>query len=464
MTLDRYEPVLSVPSGGDNSYPGLVWHDGLLWMSYYSSHEGKSAIYLARIKVPLEAESLGSRVEPFVDDYLIDRLGGTARLVVQKPEPKEVVLRTDRPWEGNTSAYFTIFDDDGTYRMYYRGADFDVAKKKPSHREVTCYAESKDGLVWTKPNLGLVAFDGSTQNNILRDGPGSHNFTPFKDDRPGCPPRVRYKCLALVKGGLMALRSADAIHWEPLTAAPVITRGVFDSQNLAFWDAHAGTYREYHRVFSGGIRGIMTGTSDDFLKWTDPVLLEYPETPPEHLYTNAIRPYFRAPHILIGFPTHFLPATEQTEPTFMASRDGKVFHRYTDPVIPTTAADRDGNRSNDMTWGLVQLPGQSRELSVYATEAYYAGPAGRIRRFAYRLDGFVAPHAGPEGGEAVTRPVRFQGRKLVVNFRSAPAEKFGSNYSTLPGQPYPVYMAADCREPARPTRSPRPWHGPEATT
>ena len=43
---------LKLPSGGDTSYPGLVWHDGLLWVSYYSSHEGKTSIYLARIKVP----------------------------------------------------------------------------------------------------------------------------------------------------------------------------------------------------------------------------------------------------------------------------------------------------------------------------------------------------------------------------------------------------------------------------
>jgi len=46
-----YEPVLTLPSGGDCSYPGMVWHDGLLWMSYYSSHEGKANIYLAKIRV-----------------------------------------------------------------------------------------------------------------------------------------------------------------------------------------------------------------------------------------------------------------------------------------------------------------------------------------------------------------------------------------------------------------------------
>ncbi|MCI0700393.1 MAG: glycoside hydrolase [Planctomycetia bacterium] len=47
----KLEEALKLPSGGDTSYAGFVWHDGVLWMSYYSSHEGKSAIYLAKVKV-----------------------------------------------------------------------------------------------------------------------------------------------------------------------------------------------------------------------------------------------------------------------------------------------------------------------------------------------------------------------------------------------------------------------------
>ena len=43
---------LTLPSGGDTSYAGLVWHEGLLWMSYYSSHKGKTSIYLAKVKLP----------------------------------------------------------------------------------------------------------------------------------------------------------------------------------------------------------------------------------------------------------------------------------------------------------------------------------------------------------------------------------------------------------------------------
>lgn len=47
-TLTEFLPL---PSGGDTSYPGLVWHDNLLWVSYYSSHERKTSIYLAKVKL-----------------------------------------------------------------------------------------------------------------------------------------------------------------------------------------------------------------------------------------------------------------------------------------------------------------------------------------------------------------------------------------------------------------------------
>ncbi len=45
------QPVVTLPSGGDTSYPGLLWHDNFLWVSYYSSHEGKTSIYLAKVSV-----------------------------------------------------------------------------------------------------------------------------------------------------------------------------------------------------------------------------------------------------------------------------------------------------------------------------------------------------------------------------------------------------------------------------
>src|SRR5205814_509945 len=153
------------------------------------------------------------------------------------------------------------------------------------------------------------------------------NFTPFKDAYPKAAADARYKALASGKGGLLALKSADGLRWTLMRDAPVITRGAFDSQNLAFWDTEAGKYREYHRGFRGGVRDIMA-------------------------------------------------------------------------------------------CGLLSLPGKSDELSAYATEAYYAGPAGRLRRFRYRADGFVAAEAG--GGELLTRPLRFRGDRLVLNYATRP--------------------------------------------
>lgn len=44
-----FTEALALPSGGDTSYAGLVWHDGVLYVSYYSSHEEKTAIYLAQV-------------------------------------------------------------------------------------------------------------------------------------------------------------------------------------------------------------------------------------------------------------------------------------------------------------------------------------------------------------------------------------------------------------------------------
>jgi hypothetical protein len=450
MTVDGgYQPVLTFSSSGDTSYPGLVWHDGVLWMSYYSSHEGKTQIYLAKIQVPLEAEDIGSRLEPLVDDYLLDRLSGSAKLVVQRPEPQEVVLTADKPWEGNTSAYYTLIDDTdgqggGKYRLYYRGSHWDEKAKKGAHPEVTCYAESTDGIHFSKPELGLFEFNGSKANNIVWGNEGTHCFTPFKDNNPKCSPDARFKAVTALPGraGLLPLKSADGIHWTAMADKPVITKGAFDSQNLAFWDEHLGKYRGYHRMFRT-VRDIMTETSDDFLHWTEPEFLDYPDSPPEHLYTNTIRNYSGAPHILIGFPTRFLPAKEQTEPTFMVSRDGQTFRRYTEGVIPTTApANRDGNRSNYMAWGLVQLMGEPAAWSVYAKEAYYTGTGSRLRRFTYRPDGLVALTAGAEGGEAITRPIKFQGKKLVLNYRANSGGSVGVELQDAEGKSISPYSAA----------------------
>lgn len=392
--------------------------------------------------------NIGSRRELFVDRHLIDKITDGASLQLHRPKPREVVLTTDKPWEGNTCAYYTIFQDGDRYRMYYRGSHYDEKTKKAAHREVTCYAESTDGIHWTKPNLGLFEFDGSKQNSIVWDGIGTHCFVAFKDENPNAPTDARYKAIsANGRKGLYVFKSPDGIHWSLLRDKPVITEGYFDSQNLAFWDPHAKIYREYHRTFVDGVRAIMTGTSTDFVNWSKPVLLKFPGAPKQHLYTNAVRVYERAPHLLIGFPTRFLPNQDsRVEPVFMSSRDAVTFHRWPDAVVPEDAPkDRGGNRSNYMAWGLVQTPGNDKEYSVYATEAYYTGPDSRVRRFTYRVDGFVSAHADKQGGEIVTKPITFYGKRLAVNFATSTGGEIQVELQDISGEPIQQLSLKKCR-------------------
>ena len=94
----------------------------------------------------------------------------------------------------------------------------------------------------------------------------------------------------------------------------IITDGYFDSQNLIFWDEVRGEYREYHRDFVSG-RDIKTAVSGDFMSWPDPEWISYSPGRVSELYTNGVLPYYRAPHIFLGFPTRYVDRgwTESTD-------------------------------------------------------------------------------------------------------------------------------------------------------
>ncbi len=276
---------------------------------------------------------IGSQRELFVDASLVERLSPLAELRLNHPTAQDVALVTDEAWEGNATNYVTVFQDGEKYRMYYRGshASYLSGKDRPSTPDLYCYAESADGIHWTKPKLGLFAHQGSKQNNIVWDGVGAHAFVPFRDANPSAASDAKYKALGVggSKHGLYAFKSADGLHWSLMHPEPIITKGAFDSQNLAFWDAQRGEYREYHRDFREG-RDIRTSASPDFLHWSDPEFLsysavidpghvsgqpadvkdpvgaKYPAGRVSELYTNQIGPYYRAPNLLLGFPTRYI--------------------------------------------------------------------------------------------------------------------------------------------------------------
>lgn len=440
---------------------------------------------LAAVSSAAEPIDIGSRLELFADSHLIESVQRDARRQLHSPIPREISIKMDKPWEGNAVNYVTVLRDRDTYRMYYRGADVVYSKDgyKDSHREVTCYAESKDGIQWTKPMLRMFDFNGSKENNIVWDGIGHHNFTPFQDENPAAGPNGKYKAIGYADktdgkvAGLYALQSPDGIHWSLMSPDPVITNGKFDSQNLAFWDKTRGEYREYHRGALKG-RDIMTGTSKDFLHWTEPVFLSYSPGRVSELYTNEIIPYYRAPHIFLGFPTRYvdkgwtksaeaLPRPEYrhlratksrregtavTDGMFMASRDGLEFTVWPESFI------RPGLRKTDMwfygdayqNWGLVETKSHIEdapdEISVYVTENTMQERMAYMRRYSIRVDGFVSLTAPLSGGEVLTKPIRFKGKQLMVNYSTSAAGTVRVQIEDQSGHAMKGFSFADSEE------------------
>lgn len=445
-----------------------------------------------------DAIDIGSRRELFVDDFLIEQLRGKAEQRLHQPQIREIVLTHDAPWEGSGSGYHSIFQDGGKYRMYYKSWQLSVTPGKvdtTEHPLFTAYAESDDGIHWRKPELGLHDFNGSKANNIVIPHGKMGNVNPdgghpavFKDENPAAPADAKYKAVVRSHSpkGLLALKSADGVRWSPMADAPVITAGAFDSQNLAFWDAASGVYRAYWRIFTGGVtdeknwkpaghRAIRTATSKDFIHWENQRDVSYVDSPSEQLYTNQVKPYHRAPHLLLGFPTRYiergwtdstreLPERENrewrskandrygmavTEGLFMASRDGVKFKRWNDAFLPP-GIERPGTWNYGhqyIAWHPVEtksaLEGAPNELSFYATESYWTGRSSELRRYTLRLDGFVSIHAPMSGGELTTRAFTFTGRSLTMNFATSAAGGVQVEIQDEDGQAIPGFALTD---------------------
>ena len=463
------------------------------------------SIWLLLILVawPARAEdvlSIGSRRELFVDDLLIERLDNVER-VLHHPRPQEISIEHDAPCEGSGSGYHSVFRDGDLYRMYYKAWNLDVSEGKldtSAHPLYCCYAESDDGIHWRKPNLGIHEFHGSTANNIVivsgRIGAVNADAghpAVFKDENPNCPPDARYKAIIRSAGprGLLVFKSHDAVHWSPMSDGPVITEGAFDSQNLAFWDPVRSEYRAYWRIFTAGVttenawrpsgyRAIRTATSPDLMNWGPYADLTYVDSPPEHLYTNQIKPYYRAPHIFIGFPTRYvergwsesmraLPerkhrelraatqlryGTALTEGLLMSSRDGVKFQRWNEaflrPGIQRSGTWNYGQQY--IAWHVVEtrssLAGAPNELSLYAGESYWTGGASAVRRYTLRIDGFVSVSAPFSGGELLTKAIVFDGEALSLNFSTSAAGGIRIEIQRPDGQPLPGFSLDQCNE------------------
>ena len=440
---------------------------------------------VAAFAVATEPIAIGDRRELFVDDFMVDSMKNVT-LKMHEPVRREVSITFDKPWEGNGGGYTTVFQDGDKYRMYYHAWQIPGSEPNvPEHRLTMAYAESPDGIKWTRPNLGLFECNGSKNNNIILNdikGTSPHDLSPFLDKNPKAKPEGKYKAIGLAHElkpmGLWAFQSPDGVHWSLMKDGPVYTKGIFDTQNIAYWSEREKQYVMFYRVFVNGVRHIERAVSDDFINWKREGLLDFGDggpTPTEQFYVNQIKPYYRAPHILIGFPARYcergntvstdkLPEQKSrkhrakahkrygyavTDSVMITSRDGKKFRRSNEAFL------RPGPRTkhnwsygdNYIAWHVVETAPTDddtpREMSLYATESYFTENSSRIRRYTMRLDGFVSAHAKHEPGELVTKPFTFDGKRLSLNFGTAAPGYLKVELQTADGKPIPGFTEAD---------------------
>ena len=413
---------------------------------------------------------LGTRREIFVDQALIHSLD-SLQLVLHEPRDEGPVLQFDHPWEGLFCGYATVIHDGDLYRLYYRGLP--EAQADGSRSECTCYAESSDGIHWTKPDLGLFEVHGTRENNVvLADAaPVTHNFCPFLDTNPAAPPEQRFKGVGgTSKSGLIAYVSADGVLWTKLRDEPVFVDSgwVFDSQNVPFWSAAENCYVLYYRRSSDRVRAIARSTSPDFFTWTEPEQMTYSDTdsgtPSHHLYTNQTQPYFRAPHIYLATAARFMPGRQvitdeqaaeinvhpgyfkdTADAVLMSSRGGSRYDR-TFPgsfIRPGIGLENWVSRTNYPALNIVQTG--PTEMSLYVNQNY-GQPTAHLRRYSMRLDGLASVRAPYEGGTLLTWPLTFSGSQLLLNFSTSAAGGMRVEIQDDAGNPIPGYTLDDCQE------------------
>lgn len=416
---------------------------------------------------------IGSRLELFVDEALIEDTKGEIRQVLNRPVSAGTVLRMDAPWEGNTSFYPNIVEVAGKYWMYYRGVgapEYVVRKHlepgeavmEDRHPETVCLAESPDGVHWKKPELGLREWEGSKANNIvlLADDFAkrvAHNFTVFVDGNPEVPESERFKAVGGVHE-LYGFVSPDGLNWKPAQEEPILRDGKFDSQNVVFWDAERGHYVAVYRDFIHGVRTIKTATSPDFRSWPPGEWADFGDIPDEQLYTNATEPYFRAPHLYLSFPKRYLPFRTLvhdgknnglSDGVFMSSRDGVHWRRFEEAFIRPGRSIRNWiHRTTAAARGIVQTAPD--EISLYVLR-HYTYPTCHVERMTLRLDGFASMQAGARGGEVRTRPLRFgtgadlSGKitQLELNYATSAAGSLRVEIQDEAGHPIPGFALED---------------------
>ncbi|MBI5693827.1 MAG: hypothetical protein HZC55_27445 [Verrucomicrobia bacterium] len=401
-------------------------------------------------------------------------------LTINPPSAGEIVLRRDRPWESfMITFYVSVVDEGERLRMWYDTRE----STQVAH---LAYAESTDGVHWTKPELGIVTHSSGQANNLV--GVSSLEGNVFRDPQARTEAeRYVYVSSVYRGGGIYRFTSPDGLRWRRDSQPLLPFEG--DSQNVTLWDPALGRYVLFLRgwdrldprnqwrrlvrteaerldqplpVVPGG-KGRHAGDPGRAPLITDelPVVFACDAQDPADtdVYTNAIQRYPLAPEWYVGFPSLYRHAPKsthrndgRTETHFIASRDGVKWERYS--RAPYVRPGLPGSEMENMVYLGTGFVIRGDEIWHYGTgyRTTHGDTPGRQRqadgavfRWVQRVDGFVSLDTGLRLGTARTRPVRVDGRSLRLNLDTGALGEMRVGLLDRDGAPIAGRGADDCR-------------------
>jgi len=369
-----------------------------------------------------------------LDERIIERIVN-AKLKVGSvtKDPANPVMKEDKSWEKRFDNLYgnVLYDEDEeVFKLWYSPFIIDSSSagmtllqrqrkyRAPPNREMAiCYATSKDGINWVKPNLGLVEYEGSKQNNILWRGP--HGAGLFVDAHDTDPHR-RYK---MIFQGLAVSFSDDGIHWsESIPCSGVEVAG--DTHNNALWAPTLNRYVGFTRTRGDFGREVSIIKSDNFIDWTkEEVVLKGVD----RVYQTYAMPVFYYGGVYLGLVAIHNQKSDRVWTELTWSPDMEKWYRISPgiPLIPNS------EQVLDYDYGCVYAcayPIFTEEEVIF----YYGGSDwlhtswrnGFLCRASMRPDGFAGYVQEVEEriSQVTTKAVPYNGRNISI---TADVEKGG---------------------------------------
>jgi len=420
--------------------------------------------------------SLGDASQLFVDDELIEPLENVQRVFHQaEKHSANPVIRKQKPWETLYGTWGTVLYDETekVFKAWYGGQGRSTGIDKPGFqkkRHVLCHATSTDGVHWDRPELGLHAFEGSKQNNIVIGDEyhlGMDHWESILKDPLDTDPKRRYKAVGWSSydwdgplSGIYSMTSPDGLNWTH-TPEPVFRYHprpgtadlgpVGDAQSMMI-DTLRGRYVAFLRTIPHRAMSVST----DFIKWTPPKrCLEARAEETSNMVYNHVG--FVYGDRYLGFLTYFDrdPQDPLCTVRLLSSRDGESWQRPTDEPFIDVGPIGEPDRFLNMLTGGSPIRVGNRLYIYYRSLAVRHNPyegdddtggryPGGISLATLRVDGFASLGASYDGGRVTTKPFRFSGSRLTVNAK-ADFGRLHVEALTESGEPISGFSFDDCR-------------------